>query len=109
MKKMKNFFLIFTILFSASVLADCCNFEFETSDGQVKTIASEHQDDDCGDSSEHSETQHCHCSPVNHLKIISANRINLNAPYSIQLELIPSSHFLLTSNFENLIFHPPIA
>ncbi len=105
---MKTYFLLFTILFSVSVLADCCNFEIDSSVGQCSTIDHD-QNDGCGDESQHAEAQHCHCSPINHFKIIPKNIVVMPAPCSIQAELIPVSDLFLFSNFESLIFHPPIA
>lgn len=104
---MKALFLIFTILFSASVLADCCNFEVDSSVEMCSTIEHD-QNDGCGDEDQHSEAQHCHCSPINHFKMIPDNKIVMMAPCSFQTELIPISDSLLISNFESLIFHPPI-
>ncbi len=105
---MKIFFLLFTILFSASVLADCCNFEVDSSVEQCSTIDHD-QNDGCGDEDEHAESQHCHCSPINHFKIIPFNKIVMTVPFSIKSELIPVSGSSLVSKFESLIFHPPIA
>lgn len=106
---MKIFFLIFTLFFSVSVLADCCNFEAETSVEQCSKIEKAHEDH-CGDSSQHSEdAQHCHCSPINHFKIFSSSKISVAAPISIQNVPFPFSKSLLISKFESLIFHPPIA
>ena len=71
---MKLFILLITILFSASVLADCCNFEVESSKEYCSSIKKDHSNDNCGDKTQHSEeAQHCHCSPINHFKIISQN------------------------------------
>lgn len=66
------------------------------------------QSDDCGDETQHSEAQHCHCSPINHFKIFPHTKIVMMAPCSNQAELIPISESLLVSHFESLIFHPPI-
>ncbi|WP_408096348.1 hypothetical protein ACJVC5_15015 [Peredibacter sp. HCB2-198] len=100
---MKVLFLIFTILFSASVFADCCNFEVQTS----HSIEMEHHDEH--EEKSHSTQEHCHCSPINHLKILPQDSIALNEPTSI-----PSTEFfafdqLKISKFESSIFHPPIA
>lgn len=105
---MKTLILIFTILFSASVLADCCNFEVETSENQCSTIEHD-QNDSCGEESQHSEAQHCHCSPINHFKIISDTKVVMISPFSSQEDLIPVSDSLLNSKYESFIFHPPIA
>ncbi len=104
----KVLFLIFTVLFSASVLADCCNFEVETSVDQCSTIKHD-QNDHCGDESQHTESQHCHCSPLNHFKVLPENKIVMTPPSSKQDELGTILHPLLISHFESLIFHPPIA
>ena len=105
---MRLILLVFTLLFSLSVAADCCNYEIETSINQCMAFDTDHQDDNCDDSSQHSEAQHCHCSPINHFKITSQNKIVMTAPYSIRTEIIPNLESLLISNFESTIFHPPI-
>ncbi len=97
-----------TLLFSVSVLADCCNFEFESPVELSSTLETEHHDDDCGDRPQHSESQHCHCSPINHFKIIPDHRMVMDTPHCYKTERIPSSESLLTSDFESIIFHPPI-
>lgn len=105
---MKIFFLLFTLLFSASVLADCCNFEVTASEEQCSEVRSGHSDN-CNDSSEHSEeSQHCHCSPICHFKIITDNKLSVASPVSYNSEQTPFSKSLLISNFEFIIFHPPI-
>lgn len=104
---MKIFFLFITLLFSASVLADCCNFEIETSFDQCQAIDS--ADDHCGDSSgPHSEPEHCHCSPINHLRILSASTFVISLPPSFGIELISTPDSLFNSLYEASIFHPPI-
>lgn len=105
---MKIFFLLFTLLFSASVLADCCNFEIESTVEQCSSIDHD-QNDGCGDETQHTEAQHCHCSPINHFQIIPFNKILMTAPRSFQTETIPVSDSSLISNYESRIFHPPIA
>lgn len=106
---MKALVLLLTILFSFSVLADCCNFEVPASDEQCSEIVSSHSDN-CSNSSEHSEeSQHCHCSPICHFKIIPDNKFKVASPASYNSEPAHFSKSLLISNFEFLIFHPPIA
>ncbi|MES2525496.1 MAG: hypothetical protein V4598_00350 [Bdellovibrionota bacterium] len=104
----KILFLIFTVLFSASVLGDCCNFEVEESVEQCATIDHD-QNDNCGDESQHTESQHCHCSPINHLKILPQLNVVKFSPALKIIVLIPVSDSHLTSDFESFIFHPPIA
>lgn len=80
---MKLLVLILTILFSYSVLADCCNTaEFEEN-CQIETLKENH----CSDV-EHSSKDHdvCHCSFSCSSKIIkkpSAITISLNSYVSI--------------------------
>lgn len=106
---MKAFVLLLTILFSFSVLADCCNFEVPASEEQCSEVRSSHNDN-CNDSTEHSdESQHCHCSPICHFKIITDNKLEVASPVSYNSEQTPFSKSLLISKFEFLIFHPPIA
>lgn len=106
--QMKILLLFFAILFSASVLADCCNFEIESSLEQYSALNHD-QNDNCGDESNHTEAKHCHCSPINHFKIIPDNKLIMTSPTSVGLNLIPISHSLLKSHYESFIFHPPIA
>ena len=99
-------FLLFTILFSASVFADCCNFEVETSMEQVERVDVDHKDCETQDS--HSAAEHCHCSPQNHFKIFPQDNIVISFPFSFSSSLIISSEISLESTFESFIFHPPI-
>jgi hypothetical protein len=107
---MKLIFLILTVLFSASVLADCCNFEVETSYDHLTSLEKNHphQHEDTA-SGQHSEATHCHCSPLGHFKLIQETKLIISPPPSSLADRILSSTRLLLSHFESQIFHPPIA
>lgn len=102
---MRLILLLLTLMFSLSVVADCCNYEIDTPNLEV-SVSSDHQN--CDDNEEHSEKQDCHCSTVNHFKIISNKKLVLAAPISTENSLISSKKSLIISQFESLIFHPPI-
>lgn len=104
---MKLFFLIITLLFSVSVLADCCIFEIESSIEQCQVLDADSEH--CGDSSDqHSGPEHCHCSPTSHLRILSSDKFVINLPPSFPAELIRSPDSIFSSCYETSIFHPPI-
>jgi|GEM_PF-6810189 len=105
---MKVLILILTILFSASVLADCCNFEIETNFDQCQTMDSD--GDHCSESSnQHSEAEHCKCSQANHLRILAVDHILIKLPTFDLVEHFFSFEQFHDSSFESSIFHPPIA
>ena len=103
---MKVMFLILTLLFTTSVLADCCNFEAPS----TETVSIEHgQTDDCGTDESHTDSQHCHCPNLGHVKILSESRfVILQAPVKISTAFATLKTLEL-SNFESRIFHPPRA
>lgn len=106
---MKIFFFLFAMIFSASVLADCCNFEVEEASYEQRSTVDEAHHDDCGTEAEHSDSSHCHCSPINHFKIIVDFSIPLMTPRSIDLGLIPVRESKLESHYHASIFQPPIS
>lgn len=104
---MKVFLLLITLMFSASVLADCCNFEIET-DAEHSQVMGD--GDHCNDSSdEHSEAESCHCSPVCQIRILTTHVHAISFPTSYPIELFFTRDSLSVSFFESSIFHPPIA
>jgi len=104
---MKTLFLIFTILFSFSVLADCCNTEIQFSGEESHTYQTDGTH--CGDTSEHgAQAQHCHCSPLNHLKILASEKIVITLPSSEESSLNGFIKPFQDSLYVNTIFHPPI-
>lgn len=102
---MKLFFLIITLLFSVSVLADCCNDEVEVSSDAVH----EHCQDEAPSKAQTKTTHHCHCTPMGHLRFISDSSVSLIIPSPSSELPIPSHTSHLSSSYEALIFHPPIA
>src|SRR5688572_10731904 len=100
---MKIFFLVLTLLFSASVLADCCNFEIESPFEQHQAIGDDA--DHCGDSSDlPSEPEHCHCSPLNHVRTILTDKFVIIPPLSFPVELITTPDSLFNSLYKASIF-----
>ena len=107
MSQMRLIFLIFTLIFSVGVLADCCNFEIESSIEKCSSIDMDH----CKDSSEQtSEPDHCHSCPTYQPRILSFDEFVITLPTpSFIAELIPAPDSLFNSDYESSIFHPPIA
>jgi hypothetical protein len=107
MSLMRLIFLIFTLIFSVGVLADCCNFEIESSIEKCSSIDLDH----CRDSSEQtSEPDHCHSCPMNQPRILSSEEFVITLPAnSFTAALIPAPDSLFNSDYESSIFHPPIA
>ncbi len=104
---MRLIFLIFTLVFSFGVLADCCNFEIESSVEKCSSIDMNH----CKDGSEQSsEPEHCRSCPIYQPRILLSDEFVITLPTtSITAELIPAPDSLFNSLYESSIFHPPIA
>lgn len=107
---MKILILIITMLFSLSVLADCCNFEF--SEEEISSVYGEvvKQADNCGDTSQnhpHNDRHHCGCAHLSHLKIMNGEKSQILPPYSMFLKANTDPYLLKISTFSMSIFHPP--
>ena len=107
MRQMRLIFLIFTLVFSFGVLADCCNFEIESSVEKCSSIDMDH----CKDGSEQtSEPVHCHSCPIYQPRILPSDEFVITLPTaSFIAKLISAPDSLFNSDYESSIFHPPIA
>lgn len=101
---MKMLLLIFTLLFSYSVLADCCNsVEFDDCKTELLKSAGSHSD------STENEHEACHCTFSCGPKILKKTTIVLSNDSVVKASDFPR-YLNLFKNFDpSPLLHPPIS